>query len=244
VTRTVISIPHNLFTHPDENPVITHPADNLVRVNPPPSTPTGDTTAASRHGGGAAVATDGRTANAERTKAALLDAALTEFAERGLAGARVAEIAQRAGVNKQLISYHFGGKQGLYDAIFQLWEHREQGFREEAESLEDLAVRYLREALADPRWAKLAARTMLDGSTTPDDGATNDDGTTKEEEPGQDLEDLRTRQRAGELAEDLDPQAVMLAITGMVTAPLLYSGATPPANYEEQLRLIVRKLRQ
>lgn len=219
-------------------------------MNPPPSTPAGDTTAASRHGDGAAVATDGRTVNAERTKAALLDAALTEFAERGLAGARVAEIAQRAGVNKQLISYHFGGKQGLYDAIFQLWEHREQGFREEAESLEDLAVRYLREALADPRWAKLAARTMLDGSTTPEGGTTNDDGTTneggtaKEEEAGQDLEDLRTRQQAGELAEDLDPQAVMLAITGMVTAPLLYSGTTPPANYEEQLRLIVRKLRQ
>jgi len=165
--------------------------------------------------------------NAERTKAALLDAALTEFAERGLAGARVADIASRAGVNKQLISYHFGGKQGLYDAIFRLGEHHEQGFREEAESLEDLAVRYLREALADPRWAKLAARTMLDGSTT-----------NEREQPGQDLDNLK----AGELAEDLDPQAVMLAITGMITAPLLYSDA--PANYEEQLRLIVRKLKR
>ncbi|WP_132189754.1 MULTISPECIES: TetR/AcrR family transcriptional regulator [Kribbella] len=180
--------------------------------------------------------TDGRTVNAGRTKAALLDAALTEFAERGLAGARVADIASRAGVNKQLISYHFGGKQGLYDAIFRLWEHREQGFREEAESLEDLAVRYLREALDDPRWAKLAARTMLDGGTTKAD----DD----EVKPGQDPEVLKTTQQAGELAEDLDPQAVMLAITGMVSAPLLYSGGTPPANYEEQLRLIVRKLRQ
>ncbi len=53
----------------------------------------------------------------ERTKRALLDAALAEFAEKGLAGARVDQIATRAGVNKQLISYHFGAKEGLHRAL-------------------------------------------------------------------------------------------------------------------------------
>ena len=35
-------------------------------------------------------------------------------ARQGLAGARVNDIADRAGVNKQLISYYFGGKEGLF----------------------------------------------------------------------------------------------------------------------------------
>lgn len=39
------------------------------------------------------------------------------FAERGLDGATVEAIARRARANKAMISYHFGGKEGLYDAI-------------------------------------------------------------------------------------------------------------------------------
>lgn len=44
----------------------------------------------------------------------LLEAAQEEFAARGLEGARVDEIAQRAGVNKQLVYHYFGNKDGLY----------------------------------------------------------------------------------------------------------------------------------
>jgi hypothetical protein len=40
----------------------------------------------------------------------LLAAALEEFAARGYAGARVQDIADRAGVNKQLINYYFGAR--------------------------------------------------------------------------------------------------------------------------------------
>ena len=46
----------------------------------------------------------------------ILDAARREFAEHGLAGARVARIARRAGLNKQLIYYYFGSKDGLFEA--------------------------------------------------------------------------------------------------------------------------------
>jgi len=55
----------------------------------------------------------------ERTRDALLDAGLEVFAEEGFAGAKVDEIARRAKVNKAMISYHFGGKRGLYRAILQ-----------------------------------------------------------------------------------------------------------------------------
>lgn len=48
------------------------------------------------------------------TRGALLAAAITEFADKGFAGARVNEIANRAGVNKQLLYHHFGNKDDLY----------------------------------------------------------------------------------------------------------------------------------
>lgn len=55
------------------------------------------------------------TVNGDR-KEAILTAAIHEFGEKGLAGARVDEIAARSEANKQLIYYYFKSKQGLYDA--------------------------------------------------------------------------------------------------------------------------------
>jgi TetR/AcrR family transcriptional regulator len=55
--------------------------------------------------------------DAEATREALLAAATVIFADRGFDGATVDAIAVRAGVNKAMINYHFGGKQGLYTAI-------------------------------------------------------------------------------------------------------------------------------
>ncbi|MBU1360753.1 MAG: TetR family transcriptional regulator [Gammaproteobacteria bacterium] len=52
-------------------------------------------------------------------QSAILSAARTEFAQKGLAGARVAEIAERAGVNKQLLYYYFGSKDQLYRAALE-----------------------------------------------------------------------------------------------------------------------------
>lgn len=53
------------------------------------------------------------------TKARLLDAAFTEFAEYGIAGARVDRIAEAAGANKRLIYVYFGNKEQLFDVVLQ-----------------------------------------------------------------------------------------------------------------------------
>ena len=50
------------------------------------------------------------------SRALILAAARSEFGSAGYAGARVERIAKKAGVNKQLIFYYFGSKQGLYRA--------------------------------------------------------------------------------------------------------------------------------
>lgn len=53
------------------------------------------------------------------TRELLLAAAREEFARRGLEGARVDDIARRAGVNKQLVYHHFGNKDDLYRAVIE-----------------------------------------------------------------------------------------------------------------------------
>ena len=96
-----------------------------------------------------------RQRDAERSRQALLEAALDEFSERGYAGARVADIAQRAGVNKQLINYYFGSKEGLYLAVQQAWLDREERFAPPGLALADMVVRYLQDAVRDPRALRL-----------------------------------------------------------------------------------------
>ncbi|MFE6834963.1 TetR family transcriptional regulator [Streptomyces sp. NPDC057705] len=53
------------------------------------------------------------------TKARLLDAAFSEFATYGIAGARVDRIAEAAQANKRLIYVYYGNKEQLFDAVLQ-----------------------------------------------------------------------------------------------------------------------------
>ena len=53
----------------------------------------------------------------EDTRDAVLTAATVTFAERGFANATLGMIASRAGVTAATLPYHFGDKQGLYDAV-------------------------------------------------------------------------------------------------------------------------------
>ena len=48
-----------------------------------------------------------------------MEAAEAAFAEKGLSGARVDEIAAAAGVNKRMIYAYFGSKEGLYMAVLE-----------------------------------------------------------------------------------------------------------------------------
>jgi TetR/AcrR family transcriptional regulator len=53
----------------------------------------------------------------EASRNAILQAALVEFAQEGLAGARMDAIATAAGVNKALLYYYFQDKEALYGAV-------------------------------------------------------------------------------------------------------------------------------
>ncbi|SFK23507.1 TetR/AcrR family transcriptional regulator [Falsiroseomonas stagni] len=58
-------------------------------------------------------------ARATATRQRILDAALVEFAEKGLAGSRVDEIAARAGANKRMLYAHFGSKEELWLVVLE-----------------------------------------------------------------------------------------------------------------------------
>ena len=57
--------------------------------------------------------------DADATRDEILNAATQEFAEKGLFGARVEEIAARTATSKHMIYYYFGSKDGLYSAVLE-----------------------------------------------------------------------------------------------------------------------------
>lgn len=66
------------------------------------------------------VAVEATQRNAAQTRTRILEAAEAEFADNGFDGATVRQIALRADVPVALINYHFGSKEGLYRAIFEM----------------------------------------------------------------------------------------------------------------------------
>ena len=78
-------------------------------------TPAGSVTPPARRGWGLTrLGTRGRP---EESRAAILKAAVAEFAENGIAGARTDAIARAAHVNKALLYYYFKDKDALYEAV-------------------------------------------------------------------------------------------------------------------------------
>ena len=107
------------------------------------------------------------------TRNRILAAGLDEFAERGLAGARVDRIAKSAGVNKAMIYYHFDSKEDLYVSVLEeeilgrvkkVASEFEDG-RELEEILTALAENYYRFLAPGTKLAPLFLREMAEGGT-------------------------------------------------------------------------------
>jgi len=188
--------------------------------------------------------------DADRTKQLLLAAALEEFAQKGYAGARVLDIASRAGVNKQLITYYFGGKRGLAQAVEQAWEAQEATFVRPDQSLEEMIAGYLHATLTNPLITRMLVWEGLNG----------DDSLRKEErnshDGSSDVTELTRRQAAGELSAETDPRFLLLLFMGAIAAPVILpqvarrvTGLDPSSQefeacYLNELQLVARHLRR
>jgi AcrR family transcriptional regulator len=97
------------------------------------------------------------------TKKRLVDAAFDEFAERGLAGARVDRIADAASANKQAIYAYFGSKEDLFRAV--LAERCDAALAAvpfEADDLAGFALGLFDHLVAEPRIMRLAMWKQLE----------------------------------------------------------------------------------
>jgi AcrR family transcriptional regulator len=178
----------------------------------------------------------------ERTRARILEAAAAEFGAKGYAATRTTDIAARAGVNKQLISYYFGGKEGLYKELATSWHSSAAEMASEDQPLDEVLASFVATTLTDQ--GRLWAWSNLTGDTPPTDEAFL----------RTQVDQLRARQAAGELPADLDPGLLLLALMAAASAPLTLrhtagqitgeDPATPEfaQKYAEQLSLLVRHL--
>jgi AcrR family transcriptional regulator len=148
--------------------------------------------------------------------------ATDEFAQKGLAGARVDEIARRAEANKQLVYYYFGGKLGLYNEVLgHMIEESRQRIAAEA-SAATLAEKF--RMMVDRgvessgiRWQRLLAWEALEADTSEEFVREADRSGTWQRH----ITNVKAAQAAGEIDDRLDPELVALALVSVTVFPFV-----------------------
>ncbi|MGP5033363.1 TetR/AcrR family transcriptional regulator [Brachybacterium sp. JB7] len=103
------------------------------------------------------------TARGAATRQRIIDAATEEFAQHGIAGARVERIVAAARTNKAQLYDYFGNKEGLFDAIFGAsLERIVDVVPIDSSDLPDWAVRLYDEYLEHPSLIRLATWARLE----------------------------------------------------------------------------------
>ncbi len=147
--------------------------------------------------------------DSEATRRRILEAAVVEFAEHGIAGARVDRIATGAGSNKQLIYHHFENKEGLFRTVLA----RELALASEGvafppDDVERYAGAYFDFAMANPRLMRLVAWAGLEAK-----GPNAGDSPAKAK-----LGLLATAQRSGRISDRFSPEFLLSTISTICTA--------------------------
>ena len=177
--------------------------------------------------------------NASRER--LLDEAIGEFASRGFASASTGRIAERAQLNRQLIYYYFGDKQGLYEAALARAFERARGLwvELEGETYVERLARFVR-TLAEPeamQWRRMMFWDALQGVASRDDRVDIDVVTREGWLYG--LDQVREAQDQGILDSSLDTEMLTLALTGLAhiphTFPQVTKGVTGSLPWEDGL---------
>jgi AcrR family transcriptional regulator len=91
---------------------------------------------------------DTRDVDPDETRNNIIEVATREFADKGLAGARIDEIADKTNSSKRMIYYYFGGKDELYRAVLaKAYSHIRE--REAERQLEAMPARKALRALIE-----------------------------------------------------------------------------------------------
>ena len=157
------------------------------------------------------------TRDPEATKQRILHAALREFSDKGIAGARVDAIAARACVNKRMLYYYFGSKEDLFREILQ----RRIDENSAASTDQDVAApgrlaRRQRRLAAEEDYVRLLAWEALESRTGP-----VIDESVRRAYFTQWVKAVEAEQRAGRVPADLDAAQLVLSELCLVLGPLM-----------------------
>jgi AcrR family transcriptional regulator len=137
------------------------------------------------------------------TRARILSAATTEFAARGIAGARVDRIATESGASKPMLYTYFGSKDKLFEAVFTAHVvANSDRVPFTADDLPGYAVALYDDYLADPALLRLIAwkRLEISGDAYLYGALETNDAAHRDAITGQ--------QRAGAIRSDITPADV------------------------------------
>jgi AcrR family transcriptional regulator len=157
---------------------------------------------------------------AEQTRERILDAAMAEFGAKGYAGARTAAIAARAGVNPQLISYYFGGKQGLLEELRRRWQRIEASIADPDASFDASVTAYLDATLDRSDWARLVVWQALGDCPFADAEESERHAEAQRSRLAKAVQRIHERQAAGEVTDDVDPEFALLVTYAVVFSPI------------------------
>lgn len=168
--------------------------------------------------------------DADATRRKLLEAATAEFAEHGLAGARVDRIAEAAGASKVMIYTYFGNKEALFDAVFAaVVADVIESVPIDVDDLPGYAGRLFDLYQANPHILRLATwHTLERGPTaaTPASAAANKDKVAA----------IRRAQRAGTVTARVDPAELLALVLGLAA-----SGRVEQAIDADDARAVARR---
>lgn len=176
----------------------------------------------------------------------MLDAALAEFAEHGIAGARVDRIAAASKTNKAQMYAYFGSKDGLFDAVFaeQLTTIVDV-VPLTADDLPGYAIALYDEYIERPELIRLATWARLERQPTGDLLAPH-----IEDHDRPKLEAIADAQTRGVVDPGLDPSDVFALVTAISMtwspASVLVAGAPgdPAAEHEHRRELLAEVVRR
>jgi TetR/AcrR family transcriptional regulator len=155
-------------------------------------------------------------------RAKVLQAAIDEFADHGLSGARVDRIAQRAGANKQLIYYYFGDKDGLFDAAVRKMTDRFGEVRAQIPTAPaERPAAYFRSFAQDQTFLRILQWEAL----TIGEGEAVEEG-SRAAHARSGVAGLKAEQKAGTIPADLDPAQLFLSFQALAVHPFAFTQMT------------------
>lgn len=188
----------------------------------------------------------------QQTEERILQMAMEVFIEKGWHGARMQEIADRAGINKALLHYYFRSKENMYETIFKMVFTKFMRGMEQAlgssPAFKDVLRNFIETIISilsqNPRIPLFLVRELSEGGTKVPKIIRDIIEQQKLKAPELMFRAITTAREKGEIAHVDDPVQLLLTILGsiiyyFIAEPII--SAILPAGVDYQPDAFVQK---